>query len=394
MPANPERTAIRPRYRFGPFVLSPAHRRLLAGGREVALIPRYLDLLLLLVERRREAVSRQEILDRVWSDVVVSEGALNQAVRTLRRVLGDDPRSPRFLRTVSRHGYQFVYHGVIEEEDGELPAATGAPLAVAPEPKPWLGPRASAVLSAALGGAAAGVAAAVLFGAGVLAGGGGPVEILAVLALVGLAIGGVGAAGVGAGLVLAERWVGGKGGPAPWRAPRAVALVTGGALGGGLVGAVAHTLGQWSLATIFGRTLESTGAVGGGLEGVVLGAAAGLGYALGSRPAASRSSGSGPSGSGPDASLGARRLPAALAAGLCCGLAALLLTWTGRRLSGESLDFIGRAFAGSRVGLAPLAHLFGEAEPGLVTRTVLGAAEGLLFGIGLVLGLTRRGREA
>ena len=47
----------------------------------VRLIPRYFDLLLLLVEERQRAVSRQEIFDRVWADVVVSDGALTQATR-------------------------------------------------------------------------------------------------------------------------------------------------------------------------------------------------------------------------------------------------------------------------------------------------------------------------
>ena len=96
------------RYRFGPFVLSPAQRLLLRDGVEVRLIPRYFDLLRLLIERRDEAVHRQEIFDRVWADVIVSDGALSQAIRTLRRALGDDPREPVFIRTVSRHGYQFV----------------------------------------------------------------------------------------------------------------------------------------------------------------------------------------------------------------------------------------------------------------------------------------------
>ena len=54
------------------------------------LIPRYFDLLLLLIERRREAVHRREIFDRVWADAIVSESALSQAVRTIRRALGDD----------------------------------------------------------------------------------------------------------------------------------------------------------------------------------------------------------------------------------------------------------------------------------------------------------------
>jgi len=105
------------RFRFGPFVLSPRGRTLTRDGRPVPLIPKYFDLLHLLVARRADAVSKADIFAAVWSDVIVSDGALAQAVRTLRRALGDDPKAPRFIRTVSRHGYQFVAADVVEEAD-------------------------------------------------------------------------------------------------------------------------------------------------------------------------------------------------------------------------------------------------------------------------------------
>ena len=73
------------RYRFASFVVSPSRRAVIRDGREVPLIPRYFDLLMLLIARRGEAIHRREILDTVWSDVVVSDGALSQAVRTLRK---------------------------------------------------------------------------------------------------------------------------------------------------------------------------------------------------------------------------------------------------------------------------------------------------------------------
>jgi DNA-binding winged helix-turn-helix (wHTH) protein len=106
-----------PRYRFSEFILSPRRRVLLRGGRELPLIPRYFDLLVFLVERRHEAVHRRDIFDSVWGDVVVSDSALSQAVRTIRRVLGDESREPRFVRTVPRHGYRFVFSDVVEEDD-------------------------------------------------------------------------------------------------------------------------------------------------------------------------------------------------------------------------------------------------------------------------------------
>ncbi|MBM3778756.1 MAG: hypothetical protein FJW23_11045, partial [Acidimicrobiia bacterium] len=115
------------RFRFDDFVLAPRQRVLLRNGAPVPLIPKYFDLLVLLVERRHDAVSKHAIFSAVWSDVIVSDGALAQAVRTLRRTLGDHPREPTFIRTVSRYGYQFVYVDVVEEVDeAPLPAAAAA----------------------------------------------------------------------------------------------------------------------------------------------------------------------------------------------------------------------------------------------------------------------------
>ena len=57
----------------------------------------------------------------------MSDGALSQAIRTLRRALRDDPREPRFIRTVSRHGYQFVHATVIEVAEAPSPAAARVP---------------------------------------------------------------------------------------------------------------------------------------------------------------------------------------------------------------------------------------------------------------------------
>ena len=158
------------RYHFSGFTLSPQRRLLVREGREVPLIPRYFDLLLLLIERRQVAVERREIFDRVWSDVTVSESALSQAVRTLRRTLDDDPREPRFIRTVSRHGYQFVFPEVIEEaDDAAWPHLGGGQITVSADssaPARAAEPELAAPGStaAAMGGAVAGLAAGAIGG--------------------------------------------------------------------------------------------------------------------------------------------------------------------------------------------------------------------------------------
>src|SRR4029450_422762 len=106
----------------------PIWRVLIRKGREQPPIPRYFDLLVFLVERRHEAVHRRDIFERVWSDVTVSDSALSQAIRSIRLALGDESRDSRFIRTVSRHGYRFVFTDVREEEeeDGAAPPASWA----------------------------------------------------------------------------------------------------------------------------------------------------------------------------------------------------------------------------------------------------------------------------
>lgn len=149
------------RYRFSDVTLSPQRQLLVRDGREVALIPRYFDLLVLLIERRHEAVHRREIVERVWTNANVLDSALSLAIRTLRRTLDDDSREPRFIRTVSRHGYRFVLPDVIEEadDDPQLAPALDVPAFVAPTtdvPTRENAPAQRTAWNAARGGALAG----------------------------------------------------------------------------------------------------------------------------------------------------------------------------------------------------------------------------------------------
>jgi TolB-like protein len=65
-------------------------------------------LLVCLAERAGETVSIDELLNHVWPDATVSSDSVYQAVATLRRVLGDDPRNPTYIATVPRLGYRMV----------------------------------------------------------------------------------------------------------------------------------------------------------------------------------------------------------------------------------------------------------------------------------------------
>lgn len=465
--------AARPvRYRFGPFLLSPRQRLLLCAGRPRPLIPRYFDLLVYLVARRAEAVHRRDIFDGVWTDVIVSDSALSQAVRTLRRALDDDSREPRFIRTVARHGYQFVCVDVVEEADegpgpgttataAATPATAAVPNGAAAPDGPgtlthlvatitarplsdaeieeqrdaaeqlhalgttaalaaldalpgdtsrarallrdarWDAPQAGDVplgeggtaiatawhlidlrlrraaslvavrwAGAAIGAGVAGTVAGLAGGAllSLLPGAAAPWTVAPVLGLVGGVAGAAAGAGVGAGLAVGE---------AVWRSRRGLALSAGGALGGGLVGLIVQWLGRWSLAALVGVQI----ALGGGLEGLLLGAAAGAGYA-----AMTRSGGFA-------APRGRDRVRMVATVAAACATVAFALAWSGHPLVGGTVHAVATASARGQAVLSPLGRLLGEPDFGPITATLVSMAEGAMFGAGAALGLTRRRRQ-
>jgi TolB-like protein/tetratricopeptide (TPR) repeat protein len=95
-------------YRFDGFVVDLEAWRLSLAGREIHLDPRVLKLLIYLIASPGRLVSRQELMDTVWGDTVISESALFQAVARLRRALGDDSATHRYIETVRSQGYRFV----------------------------------------------------------------------------------------------------------------------------------------------------------------------------------------------------------------------------------------------------------------------------------------------
>jgi DNA-binding winged helix-turn-helix (wHTH) protein len=92
---------------FGPFEFDAGTRELRRAGVAVHLSPKAFDLLQILIERRPALVTKSELQDLLWPDTVVLEANLGNAVAEIRKALGDDPRSPKFVSTVSRRGYRF-----------------------------------------------------------------------------------------------------------------------------------------------------------------------------------------------------------------------------------------------------------------------------------------------
>ena len=83
-------------------------RRLFRGTREVHLSPKAFELLKLLVESRPRALSKSDLLERVWPGVFVSDASLARVVNQIRTGLGDAARDAHIIRTVHGYGYAFV----------------------------------------------------------------------------------------------------------------------------------------------------------------------------------------------------------------------------------------------------------------------------------------------
>lgn len=96
------------RFKFEHFELAPEQRQLFQSQQLVELNSRYFDALLLLLQHAGKLVTKQQFFDQVWPGIVVSDEALTQCIRTLRRLLNDSASTPHFIETVPKHGYRFI----------------------------------------------------------------------------------------------------------------------------------------------------------------------------------------------------------------------------------------------------------------------------------------------
>ncbi|GAB4322541.1 MAG: hypothetical protein Kow0010_03380 [Dehalococcoidia bacterium] len=105
-PGAAPRESVAMRYQFHGFVLDDERRELRLDGREIVLQPRVFDLLTYLLQHRERVVSKDELLEAVWSDVLVTEASLQRAVSLVRSALAEGGAGEA-IRTYPRRGYRF-----------------------------------------------------------------------------------------------------------------------------------------------------------------------------------------------------------------------------------------------------------------------------------------------
>jgi len=309
----------------------------------VELSARYFDALALLVAEPGRLVSKDRFMDEVWRGIPVTDEALTQCVRTLRKQLGDDAAKPRFIETVPKHGYRFV-----------APVdATGAPVAAEPK-RSWSD---TMLLAGAgtIGGGIAGFIGGLIYGFAAasqpLAPGIGAFSVLLVLLCITILLALMGGAGVAFGVATSMRF-GGRSAP-----------ILGGMLGGFLTGAIVKFLGLDAFHLLIGR---SPGDITGPFEGVIIGAAVGIGYVV-----------AGLLEPGPRW----RRIAVAVIFGAFGGLLVAVL---GGHMMGGSLDLLAHQFPDSQLRIERVGAWFGESGFGRISQIVTAALEGGLFGGGVV----------
>lgn len=323
--------------RFDAFQLDCDNRQLRKDGLPIELGSRYFDALALLISRRGELVTKDVFMEQVWHGIPVTDEALTQCIRTLRRALGDNAANPRFIETVPKHGYRFVAKQLTQLP--ALPRAQGSHVAGA----------------CTLAGLASGVVAGLIYG--VIAATGGGAQVLILAAMIG-ALGLLAGAGLGAGMAAALTWRG--------RADRWV--VPGTAVGGLAVGALGNLFARESVGLLSGVSIAN---VTGPFEGVVLGTAAGF-VAW--------------------AALGACNWRIVIAVCLIAGAcAAALIVVSGGTLLVGSLQALAQGLSGTQMNLANIGMVIGEA--GLTRRaiwlTVGAESQIFILSIGVVLLVAR-----
>jgi DNA-binding winged helix-turn-helix (wHTH) protein len=113
---------------FGPFRFAPGRQQLLREGAPIRIGGRAFDILMALVERPGEILSKEELIARAWPSTFVEEGNLKVQIAALRKALGDGHAEPKYIVTTNGRGYRFVAPVEIEGVRQSFDHVAGTPV--------------------------------------------------------------------------------------------------------------------------------------------------------------------------------------------------------------------------------------------------------------------------
>ncbi len=117
-------------FRFADVTVREREFAILRAGQVQQVEPKAFRVLLVLIQNPNKLIAKEELLTWVWGETAVTENSLARNIALLRRLLGDDPREPRFIETVSSIGYRFLYEAEVSRKRFR---ESGARLSAVPE---------------------------------------------------------------------------------------------------------------------------------------------------------------------------------------------------------------------------------------------------------------------
>jgi eukaryotic-like serine/threonine-protein kinase len=118
--------ATRSRFRIGGALVQPDRLLVSIDGREIEFEPRMMEVLVALAEHAGEVVTAEQLLIEVWRGTFYGDNPVHKAIAYLRRVLGDDLKSPRYIETIRKRGYRLVAKVTYPEDYRRVTAQTAA----------------------------------------------------------------------------------------------------------------------------------------------------------------------------------------------------------------------------------------------------------------------------
>jgi Tol biopolymer transport system component/DNA-binding winged helix-turn-helix (wHTH) protein len=125
-------------YKFGSFFIDTQTKVLIKENKPVPIKPKVYDTLLVLVEGRGNVLTKDDLMEKIWSDTAVEENNLQQNISTLRKVLGEAEDGTQYIETLPKRGYRFAakVEEIADDEALIVERHTSSHIIIDPQPKP------------------------------------------------------------------------------------------------------------------------------------------------------------------------------------------------------------------------------------------------------------------